>query len=326
MHASQAAPSAIVAASPDAATKVELDRAAALTEDKAIAPKRGRHVLALWVLLIVIFLAIWTVLAPPAGSRPPPSPAPDDSVSGEVVAPVVALAVIAMVGYQLVRGERLARRLLSATLDIARGDEERAASTLTALANGQAIAIAAAAHHGLAYLSERHARWSEVIADCDRGIAKLGRYASVRATQTDVMLPELIALRAMALAATGRQPEADAELALLSRDFPTFAFAGRAHFRTQLVAAVKSGDVARAAEVARSRTLDLPLSLRDDTLADIALALANELPKDEIARLAADLREDAKLRSWIDSLAPGSTDRLVAAGDAADAAQLANAG
>ncbi|MEA2747482.1 MAG: hypothetical protein QOI41_1625 [Myxococcales bacterium] len=125
-----------------------------------------------------------------------------------------------------------------------------------------------------------------------------------------VMSP-LLGLRGLALAALGRRGEAEAELASLLARFPGYSHLALADFRIRLVNAVRSGDLDAARALAQQRTAELPLPLRDDLLADLVLATGTRgLPKEEMDRVAAELRDDAEVCAWIDAIAPRLRDRL----------------
>jgi hypothetical protein len=121
----------------------------------------------------------------------------------------------------------------------------------------------------------------------------------------------LLGLRGLALAALGRRGEAEAELASLLARFPGYSHLALADFRIRLVNAVRSGDLDAARALAQQRTAELPLPLRDDLLADLVLATGTRgLPKEEMDRVAAELRDDAEVCAWIDAIAPRLRDRL----------------
>jgi hypothetical protein len=136
-------------------------------------------------------------------------------------------------------------------------------------------------------------------------------HPTVRAMQSDFALPETVATRALALAIIGRVPESDAERARLAADYPSYPYAARAHFRVGLVVAIRAGDLEAAARIARTRTPDLPLFLRDDVLADVVLAVVEGADPEERERIAAELRDDAQVRTWVDAVAPGLCDRML---------------
>jgi hypothetical protein len=113
---------------------------------------------------------------------------------------------------------------------------------------------------------------------------------------------------AVAMAARGGLEDADAELAILCRDFPTYPRLSSSLLRVRLVRAMRSGDRDAACAIARSRTADLPLPYREDVLADLALASRGDATDEDLTRLDAELDDDAELRGWIDCVAPGLRD------------------
>jgi hypothetical protein len=133
----------------------------------------------------------------------------------------------------------------------------------------------------------------------------------MKAVAHDMLLPSAIAERAFCLAALGRFAEADAELAGLSA-FPTFSLAARAVFRVRLAQVLGRRDRVAALALSRQRTIDLPLSHRDELLCDLLEATeSGSLEEDEWARLDAELREDPKLAAWTEHFLAGGRARLV---------------
>lgn len=152
---------------------------------------------------------------------------------------------------------------------------------------------------------------TEALARCDAGLERVSRRPYVRALNSDVLVPELIAQRAFVLAAMGREAEADAELATLAREHPTFAFLTRSMLRVRMVQALRRRDVEAAVRLARERTPELPLNRRDELLADIVLALSGgQVAEGEVERLLSELAEDSELAAWIDFMAPDARTRL----------------
>jgi hypothetical protein len=289
------------------------------------APRAKLRMLTLWGALVVTFLAIWQILAPSDGPRSASaSGATPDWGWTLTVGPIAStiVFVVALITWQNARSGRALRRMQMAELAVARGDDQGAAVLLDEVARSGVDAVAATARAHLARTSVRQARWDDAIAQCDEGIARATRRAPTRAYVSDLILPELVELRAVALAALDRRAESDAELAMLARDFPTYAFAARAVLRAKLVGAARAGDMAGAAQIARGRTLDLPLPLREDVLGDVALALASGAAREELGRLDGELREDGELRAWLDAIDPELRGRLRARAGGAEAARI----
>ena len=279
-----------------------------------------KRVLALWVVLIVMFLTIWQFLSPADHRAPAPEPLPEPQAAGALPLTLVSFAVfavfsllIARIAFAIRRARRNAVSLRDAMRDLATADVERATSKLNALVKTGDDSSAASALLSLAVLAERGCRMKDSLAACDAGIARISRNAAVRAANSDLLVPELIGQRAFVLAALGRDQEASAELATLGREHPTFAYLTRAVFRVRLAQALRGRQLSAAVDVARERTPELPLSRRDELLADIVLAISGgKLVEGEIERIASELREDKELATWIDFMAPGAREQLAA--------------
>jgi hypothetical protein len=313
-----------VAATPTARQSVERSR-----EDAARGVKRSlrNRVLVLWLALVAAFFGIFLAM----GSGDTHTSAGGVHFAPGSGLPILAgVAVFAALVLQARRLRGWARALSEAQLDVARGELSKAESALAALTRKRADSIAAGAHLCLAQLAERRVAWSQVVVHCDSGIGRLSRTPALKAANSDVLFPELVATRAYALAASDRQDEANAELAVLAKEFPAYVVMARAHFRVGLMSAVRRGDLEAASRVATSRTPDLPLSIRDDMLADVVLAATTAVPQHERERIDAELQDDAELRAWVDAVAPGIRERRptrigdeAGAGAAAEAIALA---
>ena len=107
----------------------------------------------------------------------------------------------------------------------------------------------------------------------------------VRAMASDVLLPQLHAVRALALAASGKLDEANAVMSMVAADFPSFIALPGAELGVRLVRAVRGGDLEAASRIAMARTRDMPLSVRVDMLADLALAATTGVPEEEHERI-----------------------------------------
>lgn len=182
------------------------------------------------------------------------------------------------------------------------GDVEKAEALLAQSKRASLPLFGAAAGAALAALAERRADFACSIRECDAAIAKIGSSHAL----AEQLLPTLLTTRGVALAAAGRTAEALAELAMLVQAHPHYAHLALADLRIRLVAAVKSGDLVEARRVARQRTAELPIPLRDDLLADLVLAVGERgLPRSEMERLDGELRDDPVSRTWIEAVAPG---------------------
>jgi hypothetical protein len=270
--------------------------------------RRRRRLVALWGALAAVTLAAWSVLTPAphaASTVSDPTPIGPSSWSNDAVSILLPLGLSAIF-YTVLTA---LRRRRSRTLSLARrlsalGDRARAKPTLVRLtASGDGI-TAAGAGLELARMAATEADFAEAIARCDAAIARVSK-EPLRTYASPVLLPALMTESAVAMAARGGLEDADAELAILCRDFPTYPRLSSSLLRVRLLRAMRAGERDAACAIARSRTADLPLPYREDVLADLALASRGDATDEDLARLDAELHDDAELRSWIDAVAPG---------------------
>jgi hypothetical protein len=277
--------------------------------------KAAKRALVLWMLLIAMFVAMWQLLQPSDPSRRAPlprTPAPIAAAPAEgTVLPglpwlflVLCLALLALLGVPA-RTRRLRARLIGAARAFALGDLTKARDEYTALAK-RADAVGAQGEHGLATLAVYGADFEHAVEHCERGLAKVARYS---AAVTELIVPHLYAVRGRAFAALDRATEATAQLAQLSGEYPRFFGLSRSMMSVRLMQAVRAGDIAGARSLALRRTPDLPLDLRDETLADAVVAIEERLPED-VARLDRELKEDRDLSIWMVRVAPGVVEEL----------------
>lgn len=280
----------------------------------------GMRVLLVWLLLVLMFVAIWSFLtpdrhgtSPPPGFEEPATVTPQISAFLALLCTTLVVVVYGAVAKAFVRARAEQAALRDAARALAEGDEARCTRDLEELVRRAKDATAAAALRELAVLAERRADMKKALALCDAGLERISKNAIVRAANSDILVPELVAERAFVLAALGRDQQATAELALLAREHPSFAYLTRSVFRVRLVQALRKRDHEAALAIARERTPELPLSRRDEMLADIVLALSGGKVVDgEIERIVSELSEDAELAAWIDFIAPGARERLAA--------------
>ncbi len=316
------APAAAAFATEEYASTAEVDARVAATPEGLDAVARSRQkaqkkpaakawqVLVLWVVLVALMLFGWSLVPQGHGAHAKANDQPFVFAPGWVLA-LGTVAIFAItVGLQIHRRQRAQRQMAQARLDLARGNEASAQKTLERLTKSALGSVAGGAWLGIAYLAERKTDFARCLDACDHALNALWRNAAVRAMQSDIALPEIVATRAFALAALGRRTESDAERARLVADYPSYPYAARAHFRVGLIAAVRAGDLEAAARIARTRTPDLPLYLRDELLADVVLAVVEGASPEERERIASELREDAEVRAWVEAVAPGLCDRM----------------
>lgn len=307
------------------------DLAAPAPTERGIAAVRASRIgggAPMWPLVLLAFGAFgglaWLMTGAGIGA-PMHADVGAPAAGGSVSLPdVVLLAVLSGAGFGLgskwLRRRKQRLRLASVR---AGGDVEAAADELRALTRGEDDASAAQAHLLLADRAEREGRWADVLADAEAGLVRVATPAARGAT--GLLAPDLIGLRAFALAVVGRTDEAEAELASIARGYPHYP---RALFRVRLVQLVRAGRLADAAAHVESVAADLPLSLREELLADLVRAVAapGGVTRAEAVRLADELAEDEGLRPWILGVAPGVLARFEGTDQVEDAAALEAAG
>ena len=287
-------------------------RTARASATSAIDPaRRRRRMLALLAVLVALVVFASRVLAPSSPSAHPPGtdePLGPSSWTYDAFSLLFPLAVAAIVWTTFMAMRRRRRRTLSLARRLAAvGDRARARPTLVVLTSSGDGMIAATAGLELARLAATEADFAEAISRCDQAIARVSRQP-LRAHASDILLPALMTESAVAMAARGGLEDADAELAVLCRDFPTYPRLSSSLLRVRLVRAMRAGDRDAACAIARSRTADLPLPYREDVLADLALASRGDASEEDLARLDAELHDDGELRAWLDAVAPGLRD------------------
>lgn len=171
--------------------------------------------------------------------------------------------------------------------------------------------IAAQAHLLLADRAERSADFATALAAATEGLARLSDPRDRVAA--DIVYPDLVSLRAFALAAHGRFEEANAELATLGPAYPHYS---RAIFRARLLTLVRLRDLRAAADWIDRGEADLPLSVREELLADLVRATQHPAlaGAGEIQRLKDDLQTIPEARPWIRTAAPGLLEAFETAG------------
>ena len=284
-------------------TTPELAHPGSIGTSTKIPPTRGGSVFLVAAALVLFTWLTHTVIA---GENLFPSEAFDRAFS----LALGAIAGIFMAGVLFVRvkraldsfvtGQRALRRAMRKVGDGRDGEAER---LLQDIERAGPPGNTAAAQLALAELAERHAKMTTALEFCDAGLAALGTSPNVSAMHGDLLRPELVAERAFVLAVLGRKKEADAALVSLATEYPAFAYLTRSIFRVQLVLALGAAGTTRAHELAGERTPDLPLTWREEILADIVVALETGHPP-ERERLRRELASDAELARWIDVVLP----------------------
>jgi len=269
--------------------------------------KRGRkargRVLALWVTLVVMFLAIWQFLSPVAPSgHVPAARAPVDS-SLPLPSPYFYLVLfVGLVVVLNVLARRGLNRLTAATRLLALDDLGPAEAAFRTIAKGRSLIYGAQAESQLVAIAIRRARFEDALVLVDRAIARAAKNVALH----DHVVPGLLSQRAYLLAALDRPDEALTELATLAAAHPTYPQLAVAQLLTRTVLAVRRGDIETASALASQRTPDFGMGLYDELLADVLTATTEGRPvKVEVERLRGDLRADPELRTWLGVVWPG---------------------
>lgn len=281
---------------------------------------KTRRVLASYVTLMVIFLGVWQFLAvkPSAYLAGDQGSTPAASLLGfSMVFLVTFTAIIARL-VQRRRGKDA--QLRAALVTLARGDETSALASFQALTSGPPL-IAAQALLTLATEAERTGDLRAARTLCERGIAKSATSPIAAST---FLLPGLFAEHALTLAAQGESAQALAELALLEKRYPAYALLDTVRFRITLIDRACRGDFAGAARIAE-KSADLPLTVRDELLADLVRVLADPESNRsaETERLRKELRGDTVSAAWIEKVAPGVAAAFAGGGAAALGEEIA---
>ncbi len=274
---------------------------------KPNAPRGARRyglMLGLWAGLVVLFLAVWQFLMPATtlgerGGTPIPEPVPEASFGlFAFVLFGVVLGLSGLVFKRVFDARSGMRKLFAAINAVARGDAA-AATALEALAKSPTALVAAQARHQLAVLADRAGKFDQALAHAEAGLGLLAS-PSLKMASSDFVYPNLASERAFALLAVGRRDDAIAELALVTEQFPSFPFLARATFRISLLDAIRAADYPRAGEIAVAAA-ELPVSAREELLADVARAVAapESVGAGELSRIREELRTDASSSAWL---------------------------
>jgi hypothetical protein len=310
-RADAAAPPAV---SDDAVRAFE---AAREKTSKALSPRspsrRARLTLLLWGVLVALFIVIYQLLG---SATPRDAAGPAGLELARYVGVIGGLGVLATMGIVIAvtvrRNRKTVREIVAANRAVMVHDLEAAEPILRALEKSTQNLGAAQAFGLRAGIAEREGRFGDCIAFCDRGLAAIASQVHAnRVVASMSITPLLEGLRSMALAALGHEAEATAALAAFGKAHATWSHRASAELRVRLMLAVKRGDLDAARAIARERTPELPITLRDETLADLVLATApHGASRDEQERVDAEMREDLSIRTWIDAVAPQLRDDL----------------
>lgn len=222
--------------------------------------------------------------------------------------PILAMPVIYVVARALQwLGRKRAEQEVRRAPVGGRGAGAPAEEQLRALTESPSPVVAAQAWLLLADRAERMGDFSGVLAASTSGLSRLA--APRDRLAADIVYPDLLSLRAFALAAMGRYQESNAELATLG---PAYPHHSRAVFRSRLLMLVRSGDLRGAASWVEQGEADLPLSVREELLSDLVRATVSpeQAGAGEIQRLKDELAASPEAKSWIRLAAPGLLERF----------------
>lgn len=286
----------------------EARKAAAKSAPTKTGHKVGR-VIVLWAALVAVSGAVYLALSPSgAGSGSGYEDVPDEPWDPTLPLGLVCIGVFAaLIGsrvYWFYRARKESHDLFAALNLVAKGDFDAGSAALERLTSSRLSIIAAQADHALALVAEKKSDLRLALERCDRGLARLTKYA-IRISASDILMPDLVSERAFLLAAMDRHAEAEAELASLP---PAYPYKSRALFRVRLISRVRQGDLEGAAELAARAGLDLPLYARDELLVDAVRAATNPetAGAGEIPRIKRELRTYAPMRRWMETFAPAA--------------------
>jgi hypothetical protein len=251
---------------------------------------------------VVVFLGIWQLLSPdtPQTAQMPVRTMPP--AVAVVLAFIPAVIFFGVFTALIWRARTSLRSMIRASVLMGR-DPKRAQALLERLARSSTHLTASEAHLGLAWLAEREASFDVALAHAD---VALDRAKKKRASAYDLLLPQIHATRAFALAALDRRKAARSELALIEKQFPAFFYLERTRVRVRLLLMVRKGDFSSASQLSADRPPDLPISYREEMLGDIAemVERTGALTREKLDRLRYEIDSDPVLGDWLDVVAP----------------------
>lgn len=301
------APRARAAAPATAPVPALVPSAEAIARVEAETPKRSFRrplkVLALWAVLVAMFLAIWQLMQPESQQEArwePPPASPFDGPAGALWGVAVTASLVGLFVWLVLRSQKQTGELHRLAAAIASGDDVDA--ELAEMTASKQDLTAAQAWLLRVAVADRRGHLAQGIAHVDAARARL-RTEGARAAAAGMLTPALTGARAYLLAAMGRVDEAVAELARIP---PDYLLLDRTRFAVQLVALLARGDVDGAGRLVEATPQELSIGPRDELLRD--LVRASTAPggagSAEIARLRDELRDDEESRRWIEQVAP----------------------
>jgi hypothetical protein len=277
----------------------------AKAEKVARKPKRGwKRLAALWVILVGLFLALWSLVEPSSrGGAPTADVARLPLELGSII---LAGAVVGVFALRIRRARKRTVELSHAMELRLRGHHEEARAVFERLSRDKMLLVAPQAERELATIATLAGDFRGARRHAEAGIASAHASPGSLALCRPLLLPSLHAELAYALAAEHIPARAEEELEKLHTLSPSYPWLARDTFRVRLVSLVAKGRLDEAAAMARQRPVDLPLSMADELLCDALRANAgDDLPEGERERIILDLHEDSISSRFIDRLAPG---------------------
>lgn len=275
---------------------------AARAEKAAPKAKAARNVRATAALfLVVVFVALFFLLL-----RADTPVAPEPVSAWWPLAAVLAVAgfLAGLVAYRLSRAKRFAEELSRAVELRLRGLHDEARAALEPLSRDTSMLVAPQAHRELASIATASGDFRGAAAFAEAGIRGVHVSETARSLGRAVLLPQLYGELALALAAEGRIARAAEELErvrVLHADYP---FLARDTFRVRLVGLAATARLDEAAELARSRPVDLFLSMQEELLCDALRVHAGDaLPEGERERIELEVGEEPR-GAFLDRVAP----------------------
>jgi hypothetical protein len=283
-------------------------RAAAEKAGGRASSRSWKLTLVLWGVLLVLVVTIWQLLDPVGHGR---SPEVNSDTSGGAFSSMFPLLVgvgVMLAGWFVFK-LRQARRL---TVELSKAMETRlrerldeARDAFTKLTQSKALMVAPQAYRELATIATMTGDFRGAQKYAEAGIASATTSPMALALARPVLLPMLHAELAVAFAAENRVARAEEELEKIRVGFPGYPYLAKDTFRTRLLAAVSAQRLDEAAEMARSRPVDLPLSIDEELLCDLLRVRAGDrLPEGERERIEADVRDDLRAAAFLDRVAP----------------------
>jgi tetratricopeptide (TPR) repeat protein len=277
------------------------------------APKaktKWTRVAALWAVLIVLLMAIWSMLD--TSTLRGVTTAPDDGVPAAPLAELILVGLVVGIGafaglvaVRVARARKLSVELSHAMELRLRGRYDEARAAFDRLAKSTTLLVAPQAVRELATIAAAEGDFKTAQQHAEAGIVATRMSPLSLNLSRPVLLPQLHGELAFALAADGQGPRAEEELEKLRLLSPAYPYLARDTFRVRLVALVASGRFEEAAAMARERPADLPLSMQEELLCDaLRVSAGDHLPEGERERIELDLREDALVGRFLDAAAP----------------------